>query len=93
MEKLTQKQINILQVIGGILFSGLIWLSIWFSGKTTDGLLQYLFVGVFLIAMLVPRTIERKFDLTLKLYRKALLIGLIIGIIVFVAMWLLNGTI
>lgn len=85
-EKLTDKQLRIVQVIAGILSAAALIVSIYVAGlKEAEGniLLEYLFVIVFLVIMLGRRRVESKFRLRLNLFSLVLINGILTGVIFY----------
>jgi len=83
MEKLSEKTIKILEIAVGIVGGLGLWVLLWFSGQTTDGLLQWSWVLLFAVLLLGVRSLERKTDRQFKTYRLSLLISLGAGLALF----------
>lgn len=86
-EKLTDKQLRILQVIAGILSAAALNASIYLaspsSSQQQDGILQWLFIIVLAAVMFGRRKIETRYRLRLNLFGLVLIDGIIVGIILF----------
>ena len=98
MEKLTEKQMKIVQIVAGIVTAGIIWVSIWVSRFADDisndlgkFVVQYLFIIIFVIVMFGQRFIENKYQIRIKHFRIALIVGLAIGIVVYLILALVSG--
>jgi len=81
MKNLTQKQIDILQIVIGIIIGAIMWWSISFSTVTNDGLLSYLYIIIFAVVIIAARKIENKFSIRLLKFRITLIIALAAGLI------------
>ena len=79
--KLSKKQIDVIQIVSGILIGALLWWSILFSTQTSDGLLGYLFIIIAVVVIIGARKIESKFSLKLLKFRIALMAAIAAGII------------
>ncbi len=89
---LTEKQFKAAQVFFGIVAGAAIWFTIWIAGQFPDNqVLGYLFLGVFLVALLIQRHVEKKLQMRLKLYFKTYLISLIAGLGFFIIFGLTTG--
>ncbi|MEA5003383.1 MAG: hypothetical protein VB081_07780 [Christensenella sp.] len=91
VSKFSQKTINIIQAILGILAGGAIWLCITFGSGSDNVLLQYMFVIVFAVVMLTQRAVERKLGLSTRVFVKFWLIGLVVFLAVFVIYGIATG--
>ncbi len=90
--KLTEKQFKSMQIIMGIAAGAGIWLSIWVAGLFPDnGFLGYLFLIVFVVALVIQRRVEKNIGQPLKLYFKSYIISLIVGLGLFVIYGLASG--
>ena len=78
---LTEKQFKAVQIILGIVTGAVIWFTIWIAVQYPDNqVLGYLFLGVFLAALLIQRRVEKKIGKPLKYYFRAYLISLAGGL-------------
>ena len=85
-EKLTDKQLRIAQAVAGILSAIALIISIFLASTKAaedNALLQYLFLIVFIIIMVVRRRIETKFRLRLNLFSLVLIDGILAGVLLF----------
>lgn len=86
-EKLTDKQLRIVQLIAGI-FSGIcLSVTLYLSNlqNSENIILQYLWLIIFVIIMFGRRWIERKFRLRLLLYNLVLVNTLVICIVIYLS--------
>ena len=91
MKKLTEKQIDFLQIFLGLVAGIGIWVAIYFGSGSDNVILQYLFLAIFLVVIFSQRKIERTYEIRLTKFTKFWLIGLVIGLAVFVRVGLLTG--
>ncbi|MDD5017136.1 MAG: hypothetical protein PHO15_03430 [Eubacteriales bacterium] len=86
-EKLTDKQLRIIQVIAGILCAAALIVSIYIvpliTSSEKNSIFSYLFLVVFLIIMIGRRKIEAKYRLRLNLFGLVLIDGLVVGILIY----------
>ena len=84
-EKLTDKQLRIVQVIAGILSGIGLSVTLYLSNlqESENIILQYLWLIVFVVIMFGRRWIERKFRLRLLLYNLVLVDTLVVCIVVY----------
>lgn len=83
MEQLSEKTIKALEIAAGIVLGLGIWVLLWLSSNTKDGLLQYAWLVVAAAALLGPRAAEKKLGRPMKTYRLALLISMAVGLAAF----------
>lgn len=83
-KKLTDNQLRLAQGIAGILSAAALMASIVFSQELSQisGLLQYLFVVVFLVITIGRRRVESKYRIRLNFFNLVLIDGIITGIII-----------
>ncbi len=91
MKKLTEKQIDFLQIFVGLVAGLGIWAAIYLGSNSDNIILQYLFLGIFLVVIFSQRKIERTYDIRLTKFTKFWLIGLIIGLGLFILVGFLTG--
>lgn len=87
------KQIKIIQIISGGITGVIVWLAIMFSSNTTDKLLSWVFVGVFLAVMLIQNLIRTKAEWDTKTFKFALIYGIGAGMVVFLVEGIITGKI
>lgn len=91
MKKLTEKQIDFLQIFLGLVAGIGIWVAIYFGSGSNNIILQYLFLAIFLGIIFGQRKIERTYDIRLTKFTKFWLIGLLVGLGLFVLVGFLSG--
>lgn len=81
-EKLSDKQLRIVQFVAGILSAAALIGSIFFAPELTkvSSLLQYLFLVIFLIVTIGRRKIETKYRLRLNFFGLVLIDGILAGV-------------
>lgn len=86
-EKLTDKQLRIIQLIAGIISGAALIIALFVAGPMAGDnvALQYLWLIVFVIVMFGRRWIERKFRLRLLFYNLVLVDTLSISILIYLA--------
>lgn len=90
--KLTEKQFKAVQIILGIVTGAVIWFTIWIAGQYPDNqVLGYLFLVVFVVALIIQRRVEKKIGQPLRLYFRAYLISLIVGLGTFLIYGFASG--
>lgn len=88
-EKLTDKQLRILQVIAGILSAAALNASIYLASPSSTtsqqqgGITDWLFIIVLFVVMFGRRKIETRYNLRLNLFGLVLIDGIVVGIILF----------
>ena len=90
MNKLTKKQIDILQIVCGIVMGVLTWLALQVSSRTSDGLLRYLWLVALVLVIFVPRNIESKINMKLSKFRIAFIIVFGVGLVITAILFLTN---
>lgn len=88
-QKLTDKQLRIIQIVLGIVAAVTLFLSIILPTILVDdknSLVNYAFVVVFLVVMMGRRSIENKYRLRLNLFSLALMDGILASVIGFAIM-------
>ena len=90
MNKLTKKQIDILQIVCGIVMGVLTWLALQVSSRTSDGLLRYLWLVALVLVIFVPRSIESKINMRLSKFRIAFIIVFGVGLVVMAILFFTN---
>ncbi|MEA4852759.1 MAG: hypothetical protein VB082_00610 [Christensenella sp.] len=91
VQKFSDKQIKIIQIILGLLSGAVIWLAIGFGSASDNVLLQYLFVIVFAAIMLIRRMLENKWQINTRVFVKFWLISLLICLVIFVIYGVATG--
>ena len=89
---MTEKQFKIVQIIMGIVVGAAIWFSIWVSSLFPEnGFLGYLFLIVFVVALVIQRRVEKNIGKPLKFYFRAYIISLIAGLAFFLIYGFTSG--
>ncbi len=86
-EKLTDKQLKIVQVVAGVLCALALIVSIYVASLKAaeeNVVLQYLFLVVFLVVMFGRRKIESKYRLRLSLFSLVLIDGISVGVLIYI---------
>ena len=91
MKQLTEKQSKALQIIAGLAAGIGIWLAIMFGAESDNVVLQYLFIVIFVVVILIQRKIERTYDVQLRLFTRFWLIGLAAGLVFFLIYGSMTG--
>lgn len=93
-EKLTDKQLRIVQVIAGILSGAALIFSLFYAGANAGDsiVLQYLWLIVFVVVMFGRRWIERKFRLRTNLFNLVLVDTLAAGILIYLSILFFSPT-
>lgn len=79
------KRMRLWQILGGWLFGFAIWFCLALSAYFPDNVLMtWLFLGIFVIAMIVRRQVELRTGISMRLYMKHLLISLVVFLGVFI---------
>lgn len=91
-KKLTDTQLRIVQAVAGVLCAAAFMVTIALS-STTQGILSYAFLGVFVIVMFGRRWVENKYRLRLSFFNLILIDGLMTGIMIFLITIFVNPTV
>ena len=89
--KFSEKQIKVIQIILGLISGAVIWLSIGIGSSSDNVLLQYLFVIVFAVIMILQRTLENKLQVSTRTFVKFWLISLVICLAIFIVYGVTTG--
>lgn len=81
-KKLTDNQLRLTQGIAGVLAAAALMVSILLSPQL-EGLLQYLFVVVFIVITMGRRWFENKYRMRLNFFNLVMIVGIMIGIYIF----------
>lgn len=84
-KNLTDNQLRLVQGVAGILSAAALMVTIALS-SSLQGLLQYLFVAVFIVITIGRRWVENKYRLRLNFFNLVLIDGILAGIIVYVVL-------
>lgn len=88
-KKLTDNQLRLAQGIAGVLAAAALMVSILIS-PNLEGLLQYLFVVVFIVITMGRRWFENKYRMRLNFFNLVMIEGILIGIYIFLAVSFYN---
>ena len=81
-KKLTDNQLRAVQGVAGIICAAALMVTIGLS-SSLEGLLSYLFVGVFIVITIGRRWVENKYRLRLNFFNLVLIDGIMAGILVY----------
>jgi len=86
-----EKKAKIVQIVAGIFMGILVWATILLSGATEDKLLGVLFLGVFLVIVIMQNKIRKEVGWDMKTFRMYWVISMAGSMAVTAIYWLATG--